>query len=345
MSPLRIVGCLVAIGLGAFLLRSFARRAPTPADGLGLLTALLLLVVSLFPSVMNLPTLILRLGARPHGRLIALLVLSNLALWCYLVWTSEQRRRTNERWNHILESLFARLESVEPPPRMGELAIVIPAYNEEESIAEVLREIPSTVEGLRVTPIVVSDGSVDRTAEVARQHGAVVLELPINQGGGAAIRVGYHYAARAGAEIVVTMDADGQHQPADLPQLVAPILEDRADFVIGSRHLGSYEKVTSLRSFGLGFFNVLLNLLLATELTDCSSGYRAFSVRRLPRLTTTESQYHTAETIMEVRRLGLRIAEVPITVRRRIAGTSRKGHDLVYGYRFARVMLSKWIRG
>jgi hypothetical protein len=346
VSLLRLIGLVVAVLLAAFVLRGLSRRAPAGIDLLALLVALLLALVSVDPAVVNLPATLLRIGAHRRGRLIVLLVLSNLALWSYLIWSGERRRREREGVNRVLEALFERLEAPPPTTPLPEVAIVIPAYNEEDSIAEVLTDLPETVAGKGVGTVVVCDGCTDRTAERARAAGAdVVLELPVNQGGGAAIRVGYNYAARAGAQVVVTMDADGQHRPEDLPRLVEPVLLGEADLVIGSRRLGSFEEVSRLRSVGLGFFNALLNLLLATHLTDCSSGYRAFSVMRLPRLTTTESQYHTAETIMQVHRLGLRIAEVPVTVRRRLAGESKKGHDFVYGYRFARVMLSKWIRG
>jgi hypothetical protein len=345
MSPLRIVGVVVALVLGAFVLRALSRRAPTLADGVGLFVSFLLLLVALDPAVMNLPTVLLRLSSTPRGRLLALLVLSNLALWCLFIWSREQRRRTLEDVNRLFEALLERMQPVDAQEPFGEVAVVIPAYNEEESVGAVLDGIPAEVGGLTVSTVVVADGCVDRTAQVAREHGAVVLDLPVNRGGGAAIRMGYNYASRRGARFVVTMDADGQHRPEDLPNLIGPLLRDEADFVIGSRRLGSFEHVTSLRTFGLSFFNFLLNVLLATDLSDCSSGYRAFAVAKLPRLLTTESQYHTAETIMEVWRRGLRIAEVPVAVRRRLAGESRKGSDLLYGYRFARVLFSKWIRG
>ncbi len=345
MSPLRIGGVLVALALASIVLRRLSRRAPTAADGLGFAAALVLLLVSLFPWLANLPTEVLRLGATPRRRLFMLLVVSNLVLWLYTVWTSDQRRRRQETAAEQMEALVARIAASSAPVEIDGVAIVMPAFDEEESVAQVIEGLPREVLGLAVTPIVVADGCSDQTAAVARRAGAAVLDLPINMGGGAAIRIGYNYAARAGARVVVTMDADGQHSPEDIPGLVHPLLDGDADFVIGSRRLGSFERVSAMRSLGLSFFNFFLNLLLATHLTDCSSGFRAFNVYRLRHLETSESQYHTAETIMLVRRQGLKIVEAPISVQRRLAGQSKKGNDFVYGYRFARTMLTRWLRG
>lgn len=345
MSLLRIGGVLVALLLGYIVVRGLSRRAPTASDGIGFLAAIILLFVSLLPSLVNLPTDLLNLGRTPSGRLLALLVVSALGLWVYALWSNAQNRRSRETLTSQVEALVGIVSAIRAPERLDGIAIVMPAYNEEGAVGAVVEGLPSNLLGESVHAVVVSDGSVDHTAEEARAAGASVLELPINMGGGTAIRIGYNYAARSGARVVVTMDADGQHRAEDIAALVSPILGGAADFVIGSRRLGEFEHVSHLRSFGLNFFNTFLNLLLATHLTDCSSGFRAFSVERIGRLTTSESQYHTAETIMLVRRLGLRIAEMPISVRRRLAGESKKGNDFVYGYRFARIMLARWLRG
>ncbi len=345
MSALRIGGLLVALILGFMVLRGLSRRAPTSADGLGFLAALILLAVSLFPELGTVPTDLLLLGRAPHGRLLALIILSNLILWLYLFWSAGQHRRGHERSDGQLEALVARIASQGTNSDLDGVAIVMPAFNEEEAVGKVVHGLPPEILGQRVHPVVVADGCSDQTAAMARSAGAQVLDLPINMGGGAAIRIGYNFAAQSGARVIVTMDADGQHLASDIASLVAPILQGDADFVIGSRRLGSFEQVSALRSAGLTFFNFFLNLLLQTHLTDCSSGFRAFDAHKLTHLETSESQYHTAETIMLVRRLGLRIAERPITVQRRIAGQSKKGNDFVYGYRFARTMLTRWLRG
>jgi len=345
MSALRIAGVLVALLLGFMMLRNLSRRAPVASDGLGFLAALLLALVALFPGLVNLPAQAMMLGRAPGSRLIALLLGSSILLWLYTFWAAGQRRRKDERSDARLEALVAHIAAQGVAGDIDGVAVVLPAYNEEEAVGTVVRGLPQEILGLPVRALVVSDGSRDQTAAVARAAGALVLDLPINMGGGAAIRVGYNFAARSGARIIVTMDADGQHLASDIERLVEPIVHGETDFVIGSRRLGSFERVSGLRSAGLTFFNFFLNLLLQTHLTDCSSGFRAFDARKLPHLETTESQYHTSETIMHVRRLGLRIAERPIVVQRRIAGQSKKGTDIVYGYRFARTMLTRWLRG
>lgn len=345
MSPLRIVGLVIAAILVYMVARGLARRSPVTGDLLALAAALLLALVALFPSAMNLPTELIDLGLTRGRRLIALLTLSNLALWPYLIWSNERHRKSAQDIGHQIEVLVERLAAGGAPEHVGPIAVVIPAYDEERTVGAVVRGLPDTVQGERVQAVVVADGCHDATAAEARRAGAIVLDLPINRGGGAAIRLGYAYAARAGARVIVTMDADGQHRPDDLEALVAPVLEDEADFVVGSRRLGTFERVSTLRALGLNLLGGLLNLLLATRLTDCSSGFRAFDATRLPALTTHENQYHTAETIILVRRRGLRVAEVPITAPRRIAGTTKKGGDFVYGYRFARALLTHWLRG
>ena len=123
-------------------------------------------------------------------------------------------------------------------PDLGPVCIVIAAYREAASLGAVLDTLPAETNGFRVSVLVVDDGSDDGTVEVALAHRAFVCAVPVNRGQGASLRLGYRVAADAGATYVVTTDADGQYDPADIPALLAPIVEDRADFVSGSRRLG-----------------------------------------------------------------------------------------------------------
>ena len=125
-------------------------------------------------------------------------------------------------------------------------------------MAAVIKQIPAMIEGHHVVPVVVSDGSTDGTAAVAREAGAYVAELPIRRGGGLALRVGYDVALRLGAELVVTLDSDGQHLPEEIPIMIAPILAEEADYVNGSRLLGSFERESLVRHLGVHVFSRII---------------------------------------------------------------------------------------
>ncbi|HVB11001.1 MAG TPA: glycosyltransferase family 2 protein [Bacillota bacterium] len=345
MSPLRLIGLVVAAAVLVVEVRSLWHRRPRGIDAAALGVAGVLALVALVPALANVPAEVLHLRRTPAGRLITLLVLFDVLVVPYVLWLNERLRRAAEDANMQFEALVTLAMRGMLPEQVAPVAVVMPAYNEGESIGRVLERMPDQVLGQPIQVVVAADGCTDATVAEARQAGALVVDLPLNRGAGTAIRVAYNYAARAGAKVIVTMDADGQHRPEDLEQIVAPVLGGEADFVIGSRRLGRFERVSTLRSAGLDLFNRMLNLLFGTRITDCSSGFRAFAAGRLPRLDTIERQYHTTETIMLAHRRGLRIQEVAITAPRRIAGTSKKGTDILYGVRFGRVLITHWLRG
>lgn len=224
------------------------------------------------------------------------------------------------------------------------LYVVIPAYNEADTIADVLASLPNEVHGYAVRPVVVSDGSDDRTTQAARDHDAVVVEHPLNQGQGGALKTGFEIARQHGADVVVTMDADGQHPVDQLEDLVAPIANDEADYVLGSRYRGEDESGNSLaRRGGIRTFTWIINLLAKTDITDCTNGFRAIRGSRLPELTLTEERFSAPELIIESRKNGLRIREVPVTILEREAGETKKP-GLGYAVGLARTILVTWIR-
>src|SRR5262249_26549599 len=187
------------------------------------------------------------------------------------------------------------------------LAVVIPAYNEEQAIASVLADLPDEVAGLRVDPIVVVDGGTDETAAVVRRSRYTVVCHPVSRGQGDALRTGFAAALRGGAEIVMTMDADGQHRPDEMEKLVKPIVADEADFVQGSRFLGRYDDAGGRREIGIRWFTRVVNLLSGAGITDCTNGYRAIRSDRLATLRLQEDRFSAPELIMEAARHGLRI--------------------------------------
>ncbi len=225
------------------------------------------------------------------------------------------------------------------------LLVVIAAYNEEDSLGEVLRNIAPEVHGMPVEALVIDDGSSDETARIAEKFDRVKLvRLRRNCGHGIALRLGYQLAAEHGAQYIVTLDADMQWDPREMPTVVAPLLAGDADFVIGSRALGTAETDDAFRHAGVRVFATLVSLLTGVKVTDTSSGYRAFRTEVPASVPQTQVQYQTSELLIGAIYQGYRIAEEPITMHKRFAGESKKGHNVLYGFRYARVILGTWAR-
>ncbi|MGZ4676838.1 MAG: glycosyltransferase family 2 protein [Acidimicrobiia bacterium] len=225
------------------------------------------------------------------------------------------------------------------------IAVVIPAYNEADGIVEVLHELPTTLAGMRVEPVVVVDGGTDDTAVVARAAGFVTAVHPVNRGQGDALRTGFAIALARGAEIVMTMDADGQHRPDQMIDLVTPLLEDRADYVQGSRFLGDYDDAGGARDLGIRGFTLLINRVGGTSITDCTNGFRAIRAKSLSTMQLTEPRFSAPEILIEASRQGLRMLEVPVHIRSRSHGESKKPRRLGYPLGFLGVIARSARRG
>ncbi|GAA0394931.1 glycosyltransferase family 2 protein [Micromonospora gifhornensis] len=201
------------------------------------------------------------------------------------------------------------------------LLVIIPALNEAGSIADVVREIRGELPGVDV--LVVDDGSADRTAAVAVAAGARVARLPYNLGVGGAMRLGYRYAHDHDYDVAVQIDADGQHDPRYVPKLVD--LLDDYDLVIGARFAGEGDyAVRGPRRWAMGMLSVVLSGLAGTTLTDTTSGFRAANRRMIEmfaRWYPAEYLGDTVETLVHAARRGYRIQQVPVAMRRRMAGT------------------------
>lgn len=224
------------------------------------------------------------------------------------------------------------------------LAVVMAAYNETGSVGPVLASLPDSVCGLRVCPVVVDDGSVDDTAAEARRAGAVVGSHRRNLGQGDALRTGFAIAQRLAARVVVTMDADGQHDPAELTALVGPVVGGEADYVQGSRFLGRYDDAGGARDLGIRGFTWLIRLLTRTDITDCTNGYRAIDGAALGRLQLVEDRFSASEILIQAAGRGLRIREVPVHIRSRDAGESKKPRGLRYAWGYLGAIVRSWLR-
>ena len=231
-----------------------------------------------------------------------------------------------------------------PKHAFAPVVVVIPAFNEEESIGPVLDAIPKKACGLAVDTLVVDDGSGDATSDVSAAHGVYVAKLPENSGQGSALRIGYELARDHDAQYIVTLDADGQWDPQVIPEILGPIVSGEADFVLGSRVLGRTETEDSFRQAGVRVFAMLARLLTGVQVTDTSSGVRALKAEVTATVRQEEPQYQASELLVGAICQGYRIVERPVVMRKRIAGESKKGHNVLYGLRYARVMLRTWWR-
>ncbi|HEX9376010.1 MAG TPA: glycosyltransferase family 2 protein [Actinomycetota bacterium] len=257
----------------------------------------------------------------------------------------------NERAIRLLVEALAVQTFEEERARLGDrlpagecIVAVSPAYNEAENVAAVIRSIPETIEGYPVVPIVVDDASGDGTAEVAREAGAIVVRNPIRRGGGLALRVGYEVAAMLNAVVVVSLDADGQHVPEEMPVLVKPVLAGDADMVNGSRLLGEFERESVIRHIGVHFFSRMVTVMTGQRITDPSSGYRATRAEILKNFVLKQDQFWTSELLIEALRHRSTIIEVPITIRARAGGKSKKPKSLKYGWNFSKAIIQTWLR-
>jgi hypothetical protein len=348
MPLIRILGAFVALLLFLSAVRRYDRRQ---ISRLSLIIAFALSVavvaIASSPSLFNPIFETFNFGPGNDRRLIFLLMIAVVVLF-FLFLRLQSESDVNERSIRLLVEAFGRERfDWERAARLGDgprLVTISPAFNESENVAAVIRRMPVEVDGYRVVSLVVSDGSRDRTAAVAREAGALVAELPIRRGGGLALRVGYEIALQLGAEIVVTLDADGQHLPEELPVVVGPIVRGEADYVNGSRLLGDFERESMVRHIGVHFFSRLVTLLTGRRITDPSSGYRAARSDLLRKLVLEQDQFWTSEVLIEALRHRARIAEVPITIEARKGGKSKKPKSLKYGWYFSRAIFQTWLR-
>jgi glycosyltransferase involved in cell wall biosynthesis len=267
-------------------------------------------------------------------------------LFLLVVRALSQGSRITRELSSVLEALAweqFRMDS-HPAAFRDRIGVLIPAYNEADSIAWVLDRIPENVCGVETAILVVDDGSRDGTAEVATEHGAVVARHLINRGGGAALRTGYRLMVDSQASIVVTLDADGQHLPSEMERLVEPVISGDVAIAHGSRVLGEAEPNHRARELGIVFFNRTVSLITRTKVSDCSNGYRAVRVDVLPQLVLRQEQFHTSEFLIEAIKRGVPAKEVPVTVARRLHGHSKKPAVVRYGLGFANAIVRAWLR-
>ena len=192
-----------------------------------------------------------------------------------------------------------------------DVTVGIPAYNEEKNIASIivkLKKISSRI-------IICNDGSTDSTGLIAKELGAIVINHQKNQGYGAAIKSIFLKSKEIGTKVLVTLDADGQHDVNEIDKLLKPIIDDKCDIVIGSRFLGETENVPNYRKLGINVITKLTNASIKKNLTDSQSGFRAYNKKVIEQVQLSDSGMGVStEILIKASSKEFRIAEVPITI-------------------------------
>jgi len=298
-----------------------------------------LLSLALFPTLFDYVGSSLNIQQRPF----AVSLLANVFLVLLVLYFIGIVRTIDEDVSELVRSVSVD-ETRAADGGAESIFVIIPAYNEGKTIQDVVKSLPKTLCGYTVQPLVVSDGSADDTAQRAQYNGAMVVEHPINQGQGGALKTGFKVAMDHDAAIVVTMDGDGQHPAEELEALVSPVVEDEADFVVGSRYRGEDQSGNGMiRKSGISFFTGLINVLTKSDLTDCTNGFRAIRGSDLERLMLTEERFNAPELLIEARKKGLRVQELPVRIEEREAGETKKP-QLMYAIGLARTIFVTWIR-
>ncbi len=201
---------------------------------------------------------------------------------------------------------------------------LIPAYNEEKTIANVIKETFKYVDKI----IVIDDGSSDKTSEIANKFGAMVLNHKKNFGVGAAMCTGINFAKKLQPDIVITIDADGQHDPNEIPKLIKPIMLGKADFTIGSRFLSGKPNMSSIKLFGNKLLSLFVSILIGSKITDAQCGFRALNYKALMDLNLEASHTYVQAMIIELCLKKHRLIEIPIKVRKRMYDKSKVTSNL-----------------
>jgi glycosyltransferase involved in cell wall biosynthesis len=251
-----------------------------------------------------------------------------------------------DRARRVIEESRRDFDVSYPGLTLEPVVALVCAYEEEANIGPVLAAVPKEACGLALTTLVVVDGGNDATDKVAQESCAVTFVLKENLGHGYALRVGYALCIELGAAYAVTLDADGQNDPSEIPVLMQPLVDDEADFVVASRVLGRDTTTDRFRKAGVRVFSWVLSAIGRTRLTDTSNGYRALRVRMLDDIAyrLEQTQYQTAELLIIAMRRGWRVTERPTVWLPRASGTTKKGKNWLFGVRYGRVVGETWWR-
>ena len=224
------------------------------------------------------------------------------------------------------------------------ISVIIPVFNEELTLGNVIERVKAVLRkiGFKYEIIVVDDFSTDRSLELANRQGVKVYSLKKHMGKGYALRAGF---AKAKGDIITTIDSDGSHRPEELPSLLTPILQDKADLVIGSRYLSQKPAAAKkLNAIGVRLFNLLIEVFTGAEVSDSQSGYRVMKSEVIRNMSLKSGEYEIeSEMLVKTARQGFRVREVPISFEQRTYGTSRLD-PMVDGLKILLSIVSAYMR-
>ena len=225
------------------------------------------------------------------------------------------------------------------------VSVVIPVFNEELTIGNVIERLTAVMKktNFKYEIIVVDDRSADKSLEISKSHSVKVFSLKNHMGKGYALRAGF---AKAKGEIITTIDSDGSHRPEELPRLLTPLLQNKADLVIGSRYLSQKPVVAKkLNAAGVRLFNFLIKILTRAAVSDSQSGYRVMKSVILRNMRLKSGGYEIeSEMLVKTARQGFRVREVPISFEQRTYGTSRLD-PIVDGFKILLSIVLSYFRG
>jgi glycosyltransferase involved in cell wall biosynthesis len=225
------------------------------------------------------------------------------------------------------------------------LSVIIPVFNEELTIGNIIERVKLVLRklGFSYEIIVVDDFSTDRSREFSEKQGVKFYSFKKHMGKGYALRTGF---AKAKGNIITTIDSDGSHRPEELPSLLNPILEDKADLVIGSRYLNQNPAAAKkLNAIGVRLFNFLIRVFTGTAVSDSQSGYRVMKSKILENMNLKSGGYEIeSEMLVKTARQVFRVVEVPISFEQRTYGTSRLD-PVIDGFKILLSIVSAYVWG
>ena len=221
------------------------------------------------------------------------------------------------------------------------LTIFIPAYNEENTIGKVINDIPKTIDGIdEIEVVVVDDGSSDKTAEISREAGAKVFSFIENKGRAKAVSYGFSKFLESDSDILAITDADDQYDSKEIPLIVKPIVEKKADMVLGDRQVKKLDFMPIGNKIGNQLVTNTLSSILKMEIADSQTGFRSYTRETISKLNIFSSYTFTQETLIEAKHKGLKVINVPISFRKRADKSRLISNIFSYAYRTVTIVAS-----
>jgi glycosyltransferase involved in cell wall biosynthesis len=245
----------------------------------------------------------------------------------------------NTKGSMSIPASLHMMRSMMESPQVPRLLIIIPAFNEEASIGRVIEQVQEAVPEANI--VVINDGSTDATAIIAEKSGAVVLNLPHNLGIGSAMQTGFMYARNNEYNIAIQVDGDGQHDPQEIPEIVARLAASDADVVIGARYIEDRGYITPWpRRIGIIILSAIISLIVRKRITDPTSGFRALNRRTIQFCAHDYPfDYPEPESVVLFKQAGIKVLEIPVTMNPRYGGQSSIT-PLRSGYYMIKVILA-----